>query len=51
MVWTDNGKQFTLAVFVALMRTMLPWVRHRQIPPYVPYAGGWNNIKYRALLR
>lgn len=48
-VWTDNGKQFVSAEFAAMLRSVLPGVRHCTIPAYAPYAGGWYEIPHRAL--
>jgi hypothetical protein len=46
-VWTDHGKQFESARFKAMLDSVLPGVRHRQIPPYAPYAGGWYEAQHR----
>ncbi len=48
-VWTDNGKQFVSAAFEALLRSVLPGVRHRFIPSYAPYAGGFYEVQHRTL--
>jgi hypothetical protein len=45
-VWTDNGKQFVSAAFEALLRSVVPGVRHRLFPPY---AGGYYEIPHRTL--
>ena len=48
-VWTDNGKQFVSAEFAAMLRSVLPGVRHCTIPAHAPYAGGWYEVHHRAL--